>query len=56
LEAAKLPPKRLELEVTELVMLANNVTTLATPRELRKLGVAIAMHDFGAGFRPRRPA
>jgi len=50
LEAAKLPPKRLELEITELVMLANNVTTLATLHELRKLGVAIAMDDFGTGY------
>ena len=50
LEGAQLPPKHLDLEIIELVMLANNVTTPATLRELRKLGVAIAMDDFGTGY------
>jgi len=45
-----LPPWRLELEITERVVLANTESTLATLFQLRELGVSIAMDDFGTGY------
>ena len=45
-----LAPGRLELEITETVMLQDTATTLATLHELRSLGVRIAMDDFGTGY------
>jgi EAL domain-containing protein (putative c-di-GMP-specific phosphodiesterase class I) len=50
LAASGLPAHRLELEVTESVLLQNNETTLATLHQLRALGVRIAMDDFGTGY------
>ena len=50
LTASGLPAQRLELEITESVLLANNTTTLATLHELRALGVRIALDDFGTGY------
>jgi EAL domain-containing protein (putative c-di-GMP-specific phosphodiesterase class I) len=41
---------RLELEITESVLLQDNDTTLATLHQLRELGVHIAMDDFGTGY------
>jgi diguanylate cyclase (GGDEF)-like protein/PAS domain S-box-containing protein len=45
-----LSPLRLELEITESVLLFNNDNTLATLHQLRALGVRIAMDDFGTGY------
>jgi predicted signal transduction protein with EAL and GGDEF domain len=45
-----LPAHRLELEITEAVLLQNNEATLATLHRLRELGVRIAMDDFGTGY------
>ena len=50
LRASGLPPARLELEITETAMLHDSEDTLATLHALRRLGVAIAMDDFGTGF------
>ena len=50
LAASGLPADRLELEVTESVLLQNNEQTLATLHQLRALGVHIAMDDFGTGY------
>ncbi|MGZ8999212.1 MAG: putative bifunctional diguanylate cyclase/phosphodiesterase, partial [Allosphingosinicella sp.] len=41
---------RLELEITEAVLLVNNQATLETLHQLRNLGVRIAMDDFGTGY------
>jgi EAL domain-containing protein (putative c-di-GMP-specific phosphodiesterase class I) len=45
-----LPAQRLEIEITETVMLQETTTTLETLNELRNLGVRIAMDDFGTGY------
>ena len=45
-----LAPNRLELEITESVILADSETTLATLNQIRGLGVKIAMDDFGTGY------
>jgi diguanylate cyclase (GGDEF)-like protein/PAS domain S-box-containing protein len=45
-----LAPNRLELEITESVLLAENDANLATLHQLRKLGVRISMDDFGTGY------
>jgi diguanylate cyclase (GGDEF)-like protein len=49
LAAAGLPEQRLELDITEAVLMRNTKPNLATLRELRSLGVRIAMDDFGIG-------
>ncbi len=45
-----LSPRRLELEITESVLLADEQKTLATLHKLREFGVSIAMDDFGTGY------
>lgn len=50
LGASSLPASRLELEITETVMLQDTDTTLATLYQLRELGVRISMDDFGTGY------
>jgi diguanylate cyclase (GGDEF)-like protein/PAS domain S-box-containing protein len=50
LAASRLPPDRLELEITESALLQDNNVTLSTLHQLRKLGVKIAMDDFGTGY------
>jgi diguanylate cyclase (GGDEF)-like protein len=50
LAASGLRPKRLELEVTETLLMHNTESTAQQLSELRKLGVTIAMDDFGTGY------
>ncbi len=50
LHDADMPAERLELEITETVMLQDTDATLATLGQLRDLGVRIAMDDFGTGY------
>ena len=45
-----LEPERLEVEVTEGVLLADTDTTQRTIDGLKKLGVAIVLDDFGTGY------
>ncbi len=45
-----LPPERLELEITEWVLLENNAENLAILRDIKDLGVAIVLDDFGTGY------
>jgi diguanylate cyclase (GGDEF)-like protein len=50
LAAAALRPGRLELEITESVLLADNELALKILVKLKELGVKIAMDDFGTGY------
>ncbi len=50
LDATGLHPSRLELEVTESVLLAASDANVAMLHALRRLGVHIAMDDFGTGY------
>jgi diguanylate cyclase (GGDEF)-like protein len=50
LAASHLPANRLELEITETVLLKNDETTLGTLHQLRDFGVRISMDDFGTGY------
>jgi diguanylate cyclase (GGDEF)-like protein len=50
LAASGLAPSRLELEITESVLLQNSEATLATLHELRAYGVRISLDDFGTGY------
>ncbi len=45
-----LAPSRVELEVTESVLLQNTEHTIDALRQLKDLGVSISMDDFGAGY------
>ena len=50
LETSGLAPSRLELEITERVLLNDTEETIAELSCLRELGVKIAMDNFGSGF------
>ena len=50
LARAGLDPRRLEMEVTEGILLHDTAETLAILAELRTLGVRLAMDDFGTGY------
>jgi diguanylate cyclase (GGDEF)-like protein/PAS domain S-box-containing protein len=50
LAASGLEPRRLELEITEAILLQDSEATLDTLYRLRELGVRVAMDDFGTGY------
>ena len=50
LKKSGLSARRLELEITELVLMQESETSLAMLHELKDLGVHIAMDDFGTGY------
>ncbi|ACK51516.1 diguanylate cyclase/phosphodiesterase with PAS/PAC sensor(s) [Methylocella silvestris BL2] len=45
-----LPASRLELEITESILLAESEANLATLHRMRSLGVSVSMDDFGIGY------
>ncbi len=50
LQESGLDPSRLELEITETLLLNNTERALAMLNRLHGLGVAIALDDFGTGY------
>jgi diguanylate cyclase (GGDEF)-like protein len=50
LSRSGLEPRRLELEITESIFIADVERTLGTLHSLRDLGVRIALDDFGTGY------
>jgi diguanylate cyclase (GGDEF)-like protein len=50
LSASGLPAERLELEITESVVLRNSAQNMYILARLRELGVRIALDDFGTGY------
>jgi diguanylate cyclase (GGDEF)-like protein len=50
LATSGLPARRLEVEITEGVLLQENARTLQTLHRLRELGVRVSMDDFGTGY------
>ncbi|SFV29681.1 diguanylate cyclase (GGDEF) domain-containing protein [Devosia crocina] len=50
LATSELDARRLELEITESVLLQNNAANLEALRQLRALGLTIALDDFGTGY------
>jgi diguanylate cyclase (GGDEF)-like protein len=50
LAVSGLDASRLELEITESVLLHDNESTLATLHQLRSFGIKISMDDFGTGY------
>jgi diguanylate cyclase (GGDEF)-like protein len=50
LAASGLPASRLELEITEAVLIRDDEVALAILHQLRTIGVGIALDDFGTGY------
>ena len=45
-----LPPQRLEIEITESVLLERGVENLAFMERLKSIGIELALDDFGTGY------
>ncbi|HVG50238.1 MAG TPA: EAL domain-containing protein [Xanthobacteraceae bacterium] len=50
LRDSRLPPHRLELEVTEGVLLQHNEENLKVLHQLKEIGISIVLDDFGTGY------
>ncbi len=50
LKEAGLPPERLDLEITEALLLRDDAETAQSLEELRRIGVRIVLDDFGKGY------
>ena len=50
LEGSGLRPDRLELEITETILLEESDNALTCLRDLRAMGIAVALDDFGTGY------
>ena len=45
-----LPPERLELEITESLLLQDKESNILVVQQLKNIGVTIALDDFGTGY------
>jgi len=50
LDEAHLTPERLQVEITETTLLDANEATLSILRDLRTLGIRVALDEFGTGY------
>ena len=50
LSVSGLAPERLEIEITESVLMTNTNLAIETLKQVRDLGVSVAMDDFGTGY------
>ena len=50
LEAARVPAHRIEIELTESMLMGNPEQSIATLNRIKALGVHIAIDDFGTGY------
>jgi EAL domain-containing protein (putative c-di-GMP-specific phosphodiesterase class I) len=50
LASSGLPPQRLELEITETVLLSDDRETIDLLHQLREHGVRVSLDDFGTGY------
>lgn len=50
LRESGLPPERLELEITESVLLQGSAENVETLHRLRLMGISIVLDDFGTGY------
>ena len=50
LMASGLPPERLELEITESVLLQKSATNLTLLHQFKSLGISVVLDDFGTGY------
>ena len=50
LKRSGLPPQRVELELTESAIMNDAETNIAKLKELKRLGLALAVDDFGTGY------
>jgi len=50
LHSSGLDPSRLEIEITESLLISNTEAVIETLRQIHDMGVSIAMDDFGTGY------
>jgi EAL domain-containing protein (putative c-di-GMP-specific phosphodiesterase class I) len=50
LESSGLPPERLEIEITESVLLERGAENHAFVEKLKSIGISLALDDFGTGY------
>src|SRR6202008_4507161 len=50
LQMSGLAPHRLELEITETLLLPHNERTMSTLKKFKDMGASVVMDDFGTGY------
>ncbi|HYF90857.1 MAG TPA: EAL domain-containing protein [Symbiobacteriaceae bacterium] len=50
LQETDMQPARLQLEITESILMQESATTQETLRQLKALGIQLALDDFGTGY------